>query len=42
MSGTNSIRSNLSETNQSRKKAEPAYYFVGMHCIFDQCKFMHN
>lgn len=24
--------------DRSRKKDEPAYSFVGMHCIFDQCK----
>ncbi|CAH1444819.1 unnamed protein product [Lactuca virosa] len=40
VSRTNSIRSNLSETDHSRKKTEPAYSFVGMHCIFDECKSM--
>ena len=24
--------------SQRRRGAEPAYSFVGMHCIFDQCK----
>jgi hypothetical protein len=23
-----------------RRKPEPAYSFVGMHCIFDHCKGM--
>ncbi|KAI5673163.1 hypothetical protein M9H77_13527 [Catharanthus roseus] len=32
--------SNISNGDLPRKKAEPAYSFVGMHCIFDQCKAM--
>ncbi|KAL4581309.1 hypothetical protein LXL04_017520 [Taraxacum kok-saghyz] len=41
LSRTNSILSNISEkTDQSRRKTEPAYSFVGMHCIFDECKSM--
>ncbi|XP_024960112.1 WD repeat-containing protein 13-like isoform X3 [Cynara cardunculus var. scolymus] len=40
LSHTNSLGSNLSETDHPRRKAEPAYSFVGMHCIFDQCKAM--
>lgn len=37
----NSFSSNSSDyerSQRSRKKVEPAYSFVGMHCIFDQCK----
>ncbi|XP_048492213.1 uncharacterized protein LOC104904305 isoform X2 [Beta vulgaris subsp. vulgaris] len=38
----NSFGSNTSDNDnrfdRPRKKAEPAYSFVGMHCIFDQCK----
>lgn len=34
--------SNVSDSDVPRKKAEPAYSFVGMHCIFDQCKAMGN
>ncbi|CDO97011.1 unnamed protein product [Coffea canephora] len=30
--------SNLSDSDFPHKKTEPAYSFVGMHCIFDQCK----
>ncbi|KAL2939281.1 WD repeat-containing protein 13 [Bienertia sinuspersici] len=37
----NSFSSNTSDgdhhSDRSRKRAEPAYSFVGMHCIFDQC-----
>lgn len=32
--------SNVSDGDLPRKRAEPAYSFVGMHCIFDQCKAM--
>ncbi|KAG8368199.1 hypothetical protein BUALT_Bualt15G0020400 [Buddleja alternifolia] len=32
--------SNASDVEYPRKKGEPAYSFVGMHCIFDQCKAM--
>lgn len=32
--------SNMSDGDLPRRKAEPAYSFVGMHCIFDQCKAM--
>lgn len=28
------------QSDSPRKKGEPAYSFVGMHCIFDQCKAM--
>lgn len=38
----NSYSSSASDHERSdrsrRKAAEPAYSFVGMHCIFDQCK----
>lgn len=34
--------SNISDGDLPRRKAEPAYSFVGMHCIFDQCKAMGN
>ncbi|KAI3497296.1 hypothetical protein L1887_39805 [Cichorium endivia] len=40
LSRTNSTISYISETDHSRRKSEPAYSFVGMHCIFDQCKSM--
>ncbi|CAL5335128.1 unnamed protein product [Camellia sinensis] len=32
--------SNASDGDHPRRKAEPGYSFVGMHCIFDQCKAM--
>lgn len=32
--------SNASDSDHPRRKAEPGYSFVGMHCIFDQCKAM--
>ncbi|CAI9103756.1 OLC1v1002299C2 [Oldenlandia corymbosa var. corymbosa] len=32
--------SNVSDGDFSRRRSEPAYSFVGMHCIFDQCKAM--
>ncbi|THF94959.1 hypothetical protein TEA_010839 [Camellia sinensis var. sinensis] len=32
--------SNASDGDHPRRKAEPRYSFVGMHCIFDQCKAM--
>ncbi|CAL5335119.1 unnamed protein product [Camellia sinensis] len=32
--------SNASHGDHQRRKAEPGYSFVGMHCIFDQCKAM--
>ncbi|KAL3539007.1 hypothetical protein ACH5RR_002373 [Cinchona calisaya] len=32
--------SNLSDGDFQRKRTEHAYSFVGMHCIFDQCKAM--
>ncbi|XP_022896699.1 WD repeat-containing protein 13-like [Olea europaea var. sylvestris] len=35
-----SVSSNASDTEIPRRKGEPAYSFVGMHCIFDQCKAM--
>ncbi|KNA15463.1 hypothetical protein SOVF_098030 [Spinacia oleracea] len=38
----NSFSSSTSDNDhrfdRSRRKTEPAYSFVGMHCIFDQCK----
>ncbi|KAI3702537.1 hypothetical protein L6452_28277 [Arctium lappa] len=40
LSQTYSLGSSISETDHPRRKAEPAYSFVGMHCIFDQCKAM--
>ncbi|KAM3743218.1 hypothetical protein ACB098_07G127600 [Castanea mollissima] len=34
-----SFSSNASDTDRPRQRGtEPAYSFVGMHCIFDQCK----
>ncbi|KAL6517332.1 hypothetical protein OROMI_033033 [Orobanche minor] len=35
-----SFSSNASDIEYPHKKGEPAYSFVGMHCIFDQCKAM--
>ncbi|KAL2477053.1 Transducin/WD40 repeat-like superfamily protein [Forsythia ovata] len=35
-----SFSSNASDTEFPRRKGEPAYSFVGMHCIFYQCKAM--
>ncbi|CAL5388667.1 unnamed protein product [Camellia sinensis] len=32
--------SNASDGDHPCRKAEPGYSFVGMHCIFDQCKAM--
>ncbi|GMP37806.1 hypothetical protein CsSME_00009329 [Camellia sinensis var. sinensis] len=32
--------SNASDSDHPRRKVEPGYSFVGMHCIFDQCKAM--
>ncbi|KAM7479337.1 hypothetical protein LguiA_027550 [Lonicera macranthoides] len=40
LSRTTSFSSNASDIDHPHKKAEPAYSFVGMHCIFDQCKAM--
>lgn len=41
LSHTTSFSSNASDkSDHPRRKAEPAYSFVGMHCIFDQCKDM--
>ncbi|KAJ9551738.1 hypothetical protein OSB04_015783 [Centaurea solstitialis] len=40
LSHTNSVGSNTSDTDRPRRKTEPAYSFVGMHCIFDQCRAM--
>ncbi|KAG6413422.1 hypothetical protein SASPL_126131 [Salvia splendens] len=40
LSRTTSLSSITSETEHPRKKVEPAYSFVGMHCIFDQAKAM--
>lgn len=36
--GRTSFSSSLGDNDHLRRKAEPAYSFVGMHCIFDQCK----
>lgn len=33
-----SFSSSTSDNDRQRQKAEPAYSFIGMHCIFDQCK----
>lgn len=33
-----SIGSKQSDTERHVRFAEPAYSFVGMHCIFDNCK----
>ncbi|GER50334.1 transducin/WD40 repeat-like superfamily protein, partial [Striga asiatica] len=40
MSHRTSFSSSTSDIEFPRKKGEPAYSFVGMHCIFDQCKAM--
>lgn len=41
LSRTTSYSSNASDTDdRPRRRSEPAYSFVGMHCIFDQCKAM--
>lgn len=32
------ITSNMGESNRRFPSVEPAYSFVGMHCIFDSCK----
>ncbi|CAL5388661.1 unnamed protein product [Camellia sinensis] len=40
LSGFSSKASNASDGDHPRRKAEPGYSFVGMHCIFDQCKAM--
>ncbi|XP_019169258.1 PREDICTED: WD repeat-containing protein 13-like isoform X2 [Ipomoea nil] len=42
LSRTTSLSSNASDSDRSRtrKKSEPAYSFVGMHCIFDKCQAM--
>ena len=41
LSRTTSFSSNVSDTDdRPRRRSEPAYSFVGMHCIFDQCKAM--
>ncbi|PIN12099.1 hypothetical protein CDL12_15299 [Handroanthus impetiginosus] len=40
LSHSTSFSSNASDIEYPRKKGEPAYSFVGMHCIFDQCKAM--
>ncbi|KAF9589780.1 hypothetical protein IFM89_028715, partial [Coptis chinensis] len=33
-----SFSSSLSDSDHLLRKVEPAYSFVGMHCIFDTCK----
>lgn len=40
LSRTVSFGANESDFEHPRRKAEPAYSFVGMHCIFDECKSM--
>ncbi|KAL0422800.1 UNVERIFIED_CONTAM: WD repeat-containing protein 13 [Sesamum latifolium] len=40
LSHRTSFSSNASDIEYPRKKGELAYSFVGMHCIFDQCKTM--
>lgn len=40
LSHSTSFSSNASDIERPRKNGEPAYSFVGMHCIFDQCKAM--
>ncbi|KAL7156587.1 hypothetical protein ABFS83_02G019600 [Erythranthe nasuta] len=40
LSHNTSFSSNASDIEYPRKKSEPAYSFVGMHCILDQCKAM--
>ncbi|KAG9145921.1 hypothetical protein Leryth_023823 [Lithospermum erythrorhizon] len=40
MSRTASFSSNASDNDLLHKRSEHAYSFVGMHCIFDQCKAM--
>ncbi|RAL50387.1 hypothetical protein DM860_016854 [Cuscuta australis] len=40
LSHTTSFSSNASDSDRPHKKSEPAYSFVGMHCIFDKCKAM--
>lgn len=42
LSRTVSLGANSSDIDNSRRKVEPAYSFVGMHCIFDECKSMGN
>lgn len=38
-----SFSSSASDSYHLRQRAEqPAYSFVGMHCIFDQCKSASN
>lgn len=38
-----SFSSNASDNDHPRQRgAEPAYSFIGMHCIFDQCKASGN
>lgn len=33
-----SFGSSISDSDRQTRFAEPAYSFVGMHCIFDNCK----
>ncbi|KAL7002666.1 hypothetical protein U1Q18_003821 [Sarracenia purpurea var. burkii] len=40
LSHSASFSSNASDIDHPRRRSEPAYSFVGMHCIFDQCKAM--
>ncbi|KAI3695499.1 hypothetical protein L1987_78496 [Smallanthus sonchifolius] len=35
-----SFAASSTDFEHPRRKAEPAYSFVGMHCIFDECKSM--
>ena len=38
--GIVSLGANLSDIQQPCRNPDPAYSFVGMHCIFDECKSM--
>ncbi|XAR72786.1 hypothetical protein NMG60_11019545 [Bertholletia excelsa] len=40
LSQSASFNSIASDSDRQRKRSEAAYAFVGMHCIFDQCKAM--
>ncbi|KAD5318275.1 hypothetical protein E3N88_18221 [Mikania micrantha] len=40
LSRTVSLGTNSNDFEHPRRKTEPAYSFVGMHCIFDECKSM--
>ncbi|KAF8410533.1 hypothetical protein HHK36_003064 [Tetracentron sinense] len=38
LSHRTSFSSSISDTDRLPRRVEPAYSFVGMHCIFDNCK----